>query len=198
MLLDSTAAKALAIIVMTSTQGSDALRPELPLNVEDHGGSWLVRGTPYTDRAAQSRYVTFTIFFQKDSAEIIGIGFEARIMLSPAEEQRAKIELSSADFDRLYGPPRAFEPGGYFFAVNKQMVMALYGGFINSPSAALDYAEVLLHSSKAVYAPPRKTLRAEQHDDIWHIKVTQFPGFAPNSEIMTFSRNNGKLMSGGL
>jgi hypothetical protein len=197
MLLDSIAAKALAMIVLTNTQGVGALH-KLPLNVEDHGASWLVKSTPCTDLQTQSRYVTFSIFFRKDSAEIIGIGFEARIMLSAAEERRAKTQLSSADFDRLYGPPHPFEPGGYFFAMNKQMVIALYGGFINSSSAALDYAEVLLHSSKSSYTPPRQTLEAEQRGDVWHIKITQCPGFAPNSEILTFSRSTGKLLSGAL
>ncbi len=64
MVLDSLAAKALAVIVFTSTQGADAVRHQLPLHVEDHGESWLVKGTPYTDLSAQSRYVTLSIFLE--------------------------------------------------------------------------------------------------------------------------------------
>jgi hypothetical protein len=37
MLLSATAAKALFAIIMISTQGIDALKPELPLHVEDRG-----------------------------------------------------------------------------------------------------------------------------------------------------------------
>lgn len=55
MLLDAAAAKALFAIVLTSTQGVDALRPQLPLHVVDRGDSWLVTGAPYTDPSAGMR-----------------------------------------------------------------------------------------------------------------------------------------------
>lgn len=44
MLLDAPAAKALAAFIVLSTQGKEALTPQLPLQVEDRGVDWLVKG----------------------------------------------------------------------------------------------------------------------------------------------------------
>jgi len=65
MMIDAAAAKALAAIILTSTQGEARLKPQLPLQAADRGDSWLVKGTPFTDVAAKAQYCLFYVFLER-------------------------------------------------------------------------------------------------------------------------------------
>ena len=67
MVLDATAAKALAAIILISTQGEERLTPQLPLEVVDRGDDLFVRGTPCTDAVQQTQYNAFWVFIRKSS-----------------------------------------------------------------------------------------------------------------------------------
>ena len=144
MLIDASTAKVLASIVLISTQGVDSLTPQLPLQIVDRGESWLVKGTPYTDKRMDAQYVANYIFIRKDTAEVVGIGSDARMILNENEKKKWAKTFSPADYDRIFGPRTRFEPGGETFAANMLMNNALYGGLINQPGNAVAYAHALM------------------------------------------------------
>ena len=68
MLLDMETAKILASIIFVSTQGTESLTRQLPLQIVDRGESWLVKGTPYTDASIDSKNIAQYIFIKKAPA----------------------------------------------------------------------------------------------------------------------------------
>ena len=194
MLIDAASAKALAAIIFISTQGIDSYTPQLPLQIEDRGKSWLVKGTPYTDEKIGSRYIASFVFIEKTNAQVIGIGSDARII--PTEEGRRETlkYMSRADYARITGPRRRFEPGGSDFKVFMDMSKVLYGGLVNKPDDAVAYAHILMQTKPGLAAIPAGTLKAEERAKVWHITKRD----APTAEIMSFSREDGKVLSGDL
>ncbi len=192
MLLSSAAAKALFITIMISTQGIDALKPELPLQVEDRGDTWLVKGTPYD--LENSRHRMSYAFFRKDSAEVTGIMSVARLIPRGGKDYWSKY-MSDADYDRVFGPQTEFEPDGIH-----ELYFAAYGGLINKPQDAVDYASVLMQTKPALTLIPKADLRAEEvdtaKDKVWHI--SQYRPDGTDVEVLSFSRKTGRLLSGDL
>ena len=47
--LDGVAAKALFSLVLTTAQGADWLSRQQPLQTEERGDAWLVKGTPFSE-----------------------------------------------------------------------------------------------------------------------------------------------------
>jgi hypothetical protein len=192
MVLDASAAKALASIIMISTQGISSLRPQLPLQVVDRGDSWLVKGTPYTDPSINSQYCMSHVFIRKDSAEVIGILSEARIILTEEKKSFWSKSMSKIEYERIFGPPTRFEPNGIL-----DIYYALYGGLVNNPADAVEYAHVLMQTKPALATIPTDALQAKEDNTVWHV-TARMPGRPGSVEILSFSRNNGKLMSGDL
>ena len=72
------------------------------------------------------------------------------------------------------------------------MYLALYGGLVNKPTDAVIYAHALMSTNPELVSVPEAALQPEERDTVWHITE------AGRGEIMTFSRINGKLLSGNL
>ena len=197
MMIDAATAMTLAGIVLTSTQGVDSLTPQLPLQIVDRGESWLVEGTPYTDKRIKARYVANYIFIRKDTAEVVGIGSDARMIPSDDEKKKWAETFNPAEYDRIFGPRTRFEPGGETFAANMLMNLALYGGLINQPENAMAYAHALMRGTPRLSQIPTRALRAIERSHVWHI-VAIMPGVSEPTEIMTVSRETGKVLSGDL
>ena len=193
MLLDAAAAKALAALILVSTRGIDSLKPQLPLQVIDRGEDWLVKGTPYTDQLRQTNYNAFWIFFRKTSAEVVGIGWNSRAMPTGELLRQLQPVMKLTNTRPDLGPITSWEPGGPSFPMWLDMTCALYGGLINTPADAVAYSHVLMGTKPALASVPEGVLVAEEHDKVWHVTATGHPG-----EIMSFSRIDGKMLSGDL
>ena len=74
------------------------------------------------------------------------------------------------------------------------MNVALNGGLINKPEDAVAYAHVLIEANDRFKQIPATAMKAEERKGVWHITVSG----PANREIMTFSRETGKLLSGDL
>lgn len=194
MIIDATIAKALVSIIFMSTQGD--LTQQLPLQVVDRGESWLVKGTPYTDKHIDSQYIASFVFIKKASAEVIGLGSDARMIPTEAEKKEWSRTMTPAQYAAIFGPRTRFEPGGSSFKINMAMYKALYGGLINKPDDAVAYAHVLMQSSPGLAQVPARDLRAEEQEGVWH--VTQIAPDHKQVEVMRFSRENGRVLSGDL
>jgi hypothetical protein len=192
MLLDASTAKSLFTIIMLSTQGVDALKPEPPLQFEDRGDAWLVKGTPY-DLKNSKHHMSY-MFFRKDSAEVIGMLSVARMVPKQGWTYWSKF-MTRVEFERVFGPATRLEPGGI-----PDIVYALYGGLINKPTDAIDYASVLMQTKPELAKIPKTSLEAKEidtaDDKIWH--VTRLNPKSGDSEILSFSRKTGRLLSGDL
>ncbi len=152
MLLDAVAAKTLAALMVLSMINADGLKPHLPLHVEDDGDSWLVKSTPFTDTRRGLQFCMFYVFIRKDSAEVVGMDFAGRRILS--EEQKAywKKFMTPDQYASVFGPLRHFERNGI-----RDIIFAAYGGLINKPQDAVDYATVLMQT-KPGWRRSRKTI----------------------------------------
>jgi hypothetical protein len=75
-----------------------------------------------------------------------------------------------------------------------------YGGLINKPADAVDYAYVLMQTKPAFAAVKKTDLKATEidteRDKIWYVTLHHADG--ADNEIMSFSRKTGKLLSGDL
>ncbi len=80
------------------------------------------------------------------------------------------------------------------------MIYALYGGLVNKPADAVDYAYVLMQTKPALAGIKKTDLKATEidteRDNVWH--VTQHHAEGADTEILSFSRKTGKLLSGDL
>lgn len=198
MLLDSAAAKALAVIVLTSLEGPSAVQPQLPLQIEDRGELWLVKGKPHTDLSLQLRFAQFHVFFRKTDAEILGFGENGRLIVDAEYAKYLRTLMTQEQFARLSLPVQTFEPWTDADPT-KTAYLAMLGGLINKSEAAVDYAHVLMQTIGSKYRDiSKRSLRAEERDGVWHVMVMQAQGFAPNGEVLSFSRTTGKLLSGAL
>ncbi len=195
MLLSSAIAKALLAIIMISTQGTDALKLELPLQVEDRGDTWLVKGTPHRDERLHINYATTYLFLRKDSAEVTGIGTAGRFITTPKQKSYLRQLMTDDQYKRMSEPPTQFEPNGIH-----ELYFAAYGGLINKPVHAVDYAYELMQTKPELAAIPKADLRAEEvdtaKDKIWHVSRRRPDG--TDVEVLSFSRKTGKLLSGDL
>ncbi len=192
MLLSAAATKALFVIIMMSTQGIDALKPELPLQVEDRGDMWLVTGTPYDLEYAHHRMTH--MFFRKDTAEVAGIMTHARFIPAGGWDYWSKYMIPE-EYERVFGPATRFEREGIL-----DIYFAAYGGLINKPSDAVDYAYELMQTKPGLAIIPKADLRAEEVDTakgkIWHV-IQRYPD-GTDVDVLSFSRKTGKLLSGDL
>jgi hypothetical protein len=188
MLLDAPAAKALAALIVISTQGKQVLTREVPLHVEDRGTEWLVKGTPHDEPTRQAAHVMFHVFIRKDTAEVTGLNFEARMKFAPKIMDQWQRRMSAVDYSRVFGPPTQFEPDGI-----PDLVPALYGGIVNTPADAVAYAQIVFATNPA-RAIPASELHAEEHDKVWQIIRVRHG--QPDQPILSFSRTNGKVLSG--
>jgi hypothetical protein len=192
MLLSSATAKALFIIVMISTQGIDALKPEYPLHVEDRGDLWLVTGTPHN--SSLGNHTMTHMFLRKDTAEVVGIMTHARMSPAGGWDYWSKY-MTPEDYERVFGPPTRFEPEGIL-----DIYFAAYGGLINKPADAVDYAYELMQTKPGLAIIHKADLRAEEvdtaKDKVWHV-IRHYPD-GTDVEVLSFSRKTGKLLSGDL
>jgi len=99
--------------------------------------------------------------------------------------------MGGKDFDRIFGPQTVFEPDGRY------LDSALYGGVVNKPDDAVAYADVLMQRSPRLAMIPKGALSAQDEANVWHISAT-VPGHATPVEVLTFSRYDGKVLSGQL
>lgn len=192
-MIGATTAQALAAIILASTQGSAKLNSQLPLHVTDRHESWLVTGTPATDRALGLQYCVYSIFINKNSARVLAIDFSGRPILSEDEKVEWHKKMSTKDFDRIFGPPTVFEPDGRYLDFNR----ALYGGVVNKPEDAIAYAQLLMRTKPGSALIPKGALHAEERDGAWHISAT-VPGQNHPTEVLSFARFDGKLLTGDL
>jgi hypothetical protein len=84
-----------------------------------------------------------------------------------------------------------FEPDGRYFDLNR----ALYGGVINKPEDAVAFAYALMKSKPGDARIPEEALQANEQDGAWHVSA-QIPGQAKLIEVLSFSRYDGKVLSG--
>lgn len=101
-------------------------------------------------------------------------------------------QMTAQQFDHIFGPPTVFEPDGRYLDLNG----ALYGGVINKPEDAIDYANVLIHLNPGLSLIPKRALQAEEKDGAWHISA-EAPGHH-TMEVLQFSRYDARLLSGKL
>ena len=73
----------------------------------------------------------------------------------------------------------------------------LYGGVVNKPEDAVSFAYALMRSKPGLAPIPKEALLATEQHKIWHISA-RVPGQSKPSEIMTFARYDGRLLSGDL
>lgn len=183
-MIDQAAAAALFAIVVGGTQGQDALARQKPWRVEDHGDAFLVVGSPYT----QGKFVRFVkchVFFAKRDAEVLGYGCDGRQILSKAEEDDWRRRMTAEQFNAVFAEAFEWERDGV-----RDAVRALYGGVVNTPTDAAAYAKVLLQTTPRGAMLANGLLTAVEHNELWHI--ARVPD---NADVMTLSRQTGKLLS---
>lgn len=101
-------------------------------------------------------------------------------MMPTEKEKRHSSEIMTREqYEWVFGPPAHFEPQGIL-----DMWFAAYGGLVNKPSDALDYARVLMRAmpTRADMAPG--DLEATERDRVWHITRSRHP----DADLLTFSR----------
>jgi hypothetical protein len=80
------------------------------------------------------------------------------------------------------------------------MYFAAYGGLINRPADAIDYAYELMQTKSGLAMVHKADLRAEEvdtaKDKVWHV-IRHYPD-GIDVEVLSFSRKTGKLLSGDL
>ena len=192
MILDAATAKALTAVIMLSTQGADMLNPQLPLQVVDRGESWLVTGTPFTDKRQGLQFIMCHAFINKGSAEVLGLGCDGRMILTDEQKIYWSKFMTKAQYDATFGPAVRFEPEGI-----RDIVLAAYGGVINKPADAVAYAHLLMLTKPSLASIPASDLQASEVKKVWHVNA-RMPGHADPVEVLSFSRRNGKLLSGDL
>jgi hypothetical protein len=190
-MMDAVTAQVLAALILTSTQGADRLKSQLPLHAIDRGGSWLVKGSPSFDPILKLQYCIFSVFLDKKTAQVLAIDFSGRPQLSDDQKKYWHQKFSPEEFDRIFGPPTVFEPDGRYLDLNR----ALYGGVINKPEDAVAFAYALMKSNPGVALIPERALQATERDGAWHVSA-QIPGQAKLIEVLSFSRYDGKVLSG--
>ena len=140
-------------------------------------------------------YVMTHIFLRKDSAEVTGIGTDGRFVTTPKQKSYLQQFMTEDEYKRAPGPQTQFEPEGVH-----EIIYALYGGLINKPQDAVDYATVLMQTKPALAAIPKTDLHAEEvdtaKDKVWHV-IRRYPD-GIDVEVLSFSRKTGKLLSGDL
>lgn len=183
-MLDQAAAAALFAIVVSSTSGTKSLAKQEPLHVEDRGDAYLVVGSPYTDGRFFRSYKTH-VFFSKTNAEVLGIGNDARPLLSKIDEDAWRRTFTKEQYHRIIAGPSDWTRDGV-----DEIFRALYGGVVNKPADAVAYAKVLLKGSPRGTVLARGLLTAVERDKVWHI--ARVPD---RTDILTFSRTDGKLLS---
>jgi hypothetical protein len=190
-MIDAVTAQLLAALILTSTQGADRLESQLPLHAIDRGSNWLIKGSPSFDPILKLHCCIFSVFLDKSTAQVLAIDFSGRPQLSDDQKKYWHERFSTEEFDRIFGPPTVFEPDGRYLDLNR----ALYGGVINRPEDAVAFAHALMKSNPGLALIPQEALQATQQDGVWHVSA-QIPGQANLIEVLTFSRYDGKVLSG--
>lgn len=81
--------------------------------------------------------------------------------------------MSDDDFDRVFGPRTQFNPGGEELAQALFFHTATYGGLINKPGHALDYAKAVAKDANQRPDLAQALLRAKLGGDCWSIEDTR-------------------------
>jgi hypothetical protein len=131
-------------------------------------------------------------FIRKDSAEVTGIGCDGREILTETEKAYWSGFMTKADYERVFGPRTLFEPEGIM-----DIIYAAYGGLINKPADAVEYAHVLMQTNPALATIPVNALQEKEDANVWHV-AARMPGQSDSVEVLSFSRRTGKLLSGAL
>ena len=189
--MDAATAQVLAALILTSTQGADRLKSQLPLHTIDRGGSWLINGSPSFDPVLKLKHCILSVFIDKSTAQVLAIDFSGRPQLTDDQKKYWHEKFSPEEFDRIFGPPTVFEPDGRYLDLNR----ALYGGVINKPEDAAAFAHALTKSDPGVALIPEKALQATEQYGVWHVSA-QISGQAKSIEVLAFSRYDGKVLSG--
>lgn len=193
MLISSAAAEALASIILRSTQGEDRVPLQLPWTVEDRGDCWLVKGTPFHDRQRQLRHCQFSIFFRKTSAEVIGLQFDVRCEFDEVKHAAATAALPAGVLEAFLAPPVHFHPD----PVNLDLYKAAYGGLINTPEDAIDFAFTLAQGDAAAASFTKSSYEASEISGTW--SITCRDRYSPDPiNLCSFSRRTGKVTAGVL
>lgn len=183
-MLDQAAAAALFAIVVASTSGQDDLHKQEPLHVEDRGDAYLVYGSPFT-YGRLVRFVKTHVFFAKADAKVLGIGSDGRPILTKAEEAEWRRTMTPKQYDAIAAESFDWDRDGV-----RDVILAAYGGIVNKPADAVAYAKVLLKGSPRGAVLAQGLLTAVERDKVWHIARAPDP-----ADIMSFSRENGQLLS---
>ncbi len=150
-----------------------------------------MKGTPYTDEAIETRFRMSYMIFKKDSAQVIGILSEGRMAITDAEAAQWHKIMTPEQFAGVFGPPTHFEANGIL-----DIYFALYGGLVNKPTDAIEYALVLMQTKPALAHILNTDLSAMERDKVWHITLKT--AGATGKDLLSFSRSDGKVLSGDL
>ncbi len=195
MLLDAVTTKALATLIIISTQGGAILEPRLPLSIEDQGDTWLVKSTPYEQERLGLQHCMFYAFIRKDTAEVTGMDFVVRRILTAEQKSYWSKLMAPEQYASVFGPPRHFEQNGI-----RDIYFVAYGGLINKPADAVDYAYELMQTKPGLAMVHKADLKAEEvdtaKDKVWHV-IQHYPD-GTDVEVLSFSRKTGKLLSGDI
>ena len=183
-MLDQAAAAALFAVIVSSTSGTQDLTKHEPWHVEDRGDAYLVVGSPYT-MGRLVRHVKTHIYFAKTDAKVLGIGTDGRPILTKAQEAEWRRTMTQEQYDAIVAESFDWARDGV-----RDVILAAYGGVVNKPADAVAYAKVLLKASPRGAVLAQRLLTAVERDKIWHIARAPDP-----ADIMSFSRENGQLLS---
>lgn len=185
MLIDRSTAVELASTIIASTHGTRSLRTQAPLRTEERDNLWLVRGTPYTDKAAGLQYCFTFFLFNKRSAQVVGLCNVGRAILTEEKRRYWHTIMSDDEFNRVFGPRNEFAPGGEELAQALFFHAVTYGGLINKPEHAIAYAKAVATGSEQYQEYGRTFLSAKLDGDTWSIEDTRRP-----VTIMTIARRD--------
>ena len=123
-----------------------------------------------------------------------GHEFRRRMILTDAEKKHWHQIMPDTEFDRIFGPRTHFEEGGPNLANNLSINAAVYGGLVNTLKDAIAYTKAILNENPTFASIPISALRAEDQSEVWHITLDS--KFGHKGELVSFSRMNGKVLSG--
>jgi hypothetical protein len=189
MLPTASAAIGLAEIAIKSMQGSDELRLQEPLMVEDRADMWFVKGQGHRDPGEHRLdYNVFYMHAMKDTAEIVNIGIRVRLHFPKDYATQIRANLTPSQIEEAWGEPKVFEKE----ARDVSMAGLVYGGIINTAPAALAFASMIIKANRpnvSLAAP----LQAELADSIWHIHAGRSVHDIAFKDVLIFDRSNARI-----
>jgi len=186
--LNIATAEALAVKLISENHGADVLAAQRPLEAIDQDDTILVKGTPYRDLAKGQAFCASRVIFSKNDAEILDFGHDARLTLSPQQEQYWRGFMSPEQFDGVFGPRRNYD------LEHKGWSMWLFtvanGGLLNSAKLVTAYAAILLQHAWGAPTIDTRQLQATEIDGTWHVEIATAKQV---STVLQISRMTGRV-----